>query len=97
MAKLSYDEIRNRNSELEVLFELQWKRIVEADALYVAAHPRPDCPHGYKPDLGTLIGWLMKRASDAKVEVERLRAELLLQTEECNRLRRERDLSVERD
>jgi len=56
------DGLLERIAELEALFDLQWTRTVEADAAYVAAHPREDCPHGYKPDLGRLIGWLMEEA-----------------------------------
>lgn len=52
--------LRQEAEEFRTIFNLQWSRTQEADALYVAAHPRPDCPHGYKPDLGKLIGWLLE-------------------------------------
>lgn len=50
-----------RIAEYKQLFDLQWSRTQEADALYVKEHPRPEYPHGYKPDLGKLIEWLMER------------------------------------
>jgi hypothetical protein len=53
-------ELQDRNDELEALFALQRTRVQEAEALYVAAHPRADCPHGYKPDLGKLVAWLLE-------------------------------------
>lgn len=56
-------------AELRQLFDLQWKRTQEADAKYVAAHPRPDCPHGYKPDLGALIEWLMTQAGHTESQL----------------------------
>ena len=52
--------LRERAAELEALFDLQHQRTSDADALYVAAHPRPEYPHGYRPDLGTLVEWLLK-------------------------------------
>lgn len=53
-------DLQAKLAEYDALFDLQHKRTSEADALYVAAHPRPEYPHGYRPDLGTLIEWLLK-------------------------------------
>ncbi len=55
------DSLRAEIAELNALFALQHARTVEADALYVATHPRPEYPHGYRPDLGELIRWLLER------------------------------------
>ncbi len=55
------DTLRAENAELNALFDLQHTRTVEADALYVAAHPRPEYPHGYRPHLSELIRWLLER------------------------------------
>lgn len=63
LERQSADEIERLQEEvadLRGLFDLQWARTQEADAAYVAAHPRPDYPHGYRPDLGKLIGWLLE-------------------------------------
>lgn len=53
-------ELRQEIEGFQQMFDLQWSRTQEADALYVAAHPRPDYPHGYKPDPGKLVGWLLE-------------------------------------
>lgn len=58
--RASEGDLSREIEEFRTLFDLQWARTKEADALYVAAHPRPDFPHGYKPDLGKLIGWLLE-------------------------------------
>jgi len=71
-------EDREELDELRALLDLQHTRTSEADAMYIAAHPRPDCPHGYKPDLGTLVGWMLS-------EIERLTRE----RDECRKLLRE--------
>lgn len=54
-----------RIAEYKQLFDLQWSRTQKADALYVKEHPRPEYPHGYKPDLGKLIEWLMERYDES--------------------------------
>ena len=64
--KRQRDEALEKNAELEALFDLQWTRTQEADALYVAAHPDPNHPHGYKPDLGELVRWLVERGDEAR-------------------------------
>lgn len=46
---------------LEALFDLQFTRTVEADALWREAHPGNDL---VVPDLGTLIGWLLSERRD---------------------------------
>lgn len=53
-------ELRQAIEGFQQMFDLQWSRTQEANAAYVAAHPRPDYPHGYKPDLGKLVGWLLE-------------------------------------
>jgi len=55
-----------QSEELNALFDLQDKRTAEADALYIAAHPKPEYPHGYRPDLGELICWLIERGDHAE-------------------------------
>lgn len=57
IAKLSrVKDLREKNAELESLFDLQWKRMGEATRLWRAAHPGKELT---SPDLGALLTWLM--------------------------------------
>lgn len=52
-------ELLDHVAEYDALFDLQHARLSEADKLYVEAHPRPEYPHGYRPDLAALVDWLL--------------------------------------
>ena len=56
--------------ELQSVFDLGHTRTVEADKLWQEAHGKPEV----WPDLGELVGWLMKRYDDLQAELERMRA-----------------------
>lgn len=61
------ERLQAENSELEQLFDKQWKRTVEAGRLWSEAHNKPLV----RPDLGELISWLIKRHDDLlRVAVE---------------------------
>lgn len=49
------EAIRDRD-ELQAVFDLQWTRSREADAMWKAAHPGTDVDI---PDLGVLLQWMM--------------------------------------
>jgi hypothetical protein len=55
-------EMRAEIDYFQTLIDLQHKRTVEADKLWQVAHNQPNV----LPDLGELIGWLMKRADDMR-------------------------------
>ena len=54
--------------EKQDLFDLQWKRSMQANRAYSKAHPR--FPKNAWPDLGALLTWLLGEHREA----ERLRA-----------------------
>jgi len=56
--------------ELQSVFDLGHTRTVEADKLWQDAHGKPEV----WPDLGDLVGWLIKRHDDVQAELERVRA-----------------------
>lgn len=58
--------------ELQSVFDLGHTRTVEADKLWQDAHGKPEV----WPDLGDLVGWLIKRHDDVQAELERVRGEL---------------------
>lgn len=51
--------LKEKLKEYDDLFKLQHKRIMRANDLYVAAHPKD---HPYQADLGQLVNWLMEQA-----------------------------------
>lgn len=53
------DRLKERNAELEDLFDLQHSRSIEADDLWRQAHPGNDL---VMPNLGELLAWLMAEA-----------------------------------
>lgn len=55
--RASESDLQQETEEFRTLFNLQWLRTQEADALYVAAHPRPDCPHGPTVPTATSRTW----------------------------------------
>lgn len=59
------DRLKERNAELERIFDLQHKRSVEAVALWHKAHPGKD---DTLPDLGDLLAWLMAELAEARKE-----------------------------
>jgi len=61
--------LTEERDELQQLFDLQHTRTLEADAEYIAAHPRETL---YTPDLGELIRWLREDRDRLRAEVERL-------------------------
>lgn len=67
-------DLREKNAELEQLFDLQWKRSTEAQARWRAEDPEARARVG--PDLGRLLAWLMQQADDGAAEAERYRAAL---------------------
>ena len=58
--------LKEENTELNRLFELQHTRVGEATRLWQEAHGKPDV----LPDLGDLVGWLL-------AEIERLKKEVI--------------------
>lgn len=58
------DRLRDQLTGYEQLFELQWRRSVEADALWRAEDP--EARANVSPDLGALLTWLMARAATAE-------------------------------
>ena len=67
------ERLKDECKQLNDLFDFQHVRIADADAEYVAANPRPECLHGYRPDLGELIRWLRSERDAARAEIERLK------------------------
>jgi hypothetical protein len=65
------EELRDKVTEYEQLFELQWNRSVEADALWRAEDP--EARANIRPDLGVLLTWLMERANP-KADAVKLKA-----------------------
>ena len=67
-------ELKNEAAEHNASFDSWWKACRDAGDLYVEAHPRPDHPHGYAPDLSELMAWLVeaRKVVDA---IDVLRAE----------------------
>ncbi len=63
-------------AEHQALFDLQYKRMAEATALWRAESP--DERELIQPDLGTLLSWLMGRAEAQRLTVERLPSDTLL-------------------
>ena len=55
------DQAQTRLAEYQRLFDMQWERSQEADAMWRAAHPGNEL---VKPDLGDLLQWLMEQAGD---------------------------------
>ena len=60
------ERLRADRDEYKQLLDMQHERVQVADAEYVAANPRDDCPYGYKPDLGTLVRWLRAERDEAR-------------------------------
>lgn len=58
------DRLRDEAAELSSLFDQQWARTREADAIYNKAH---GITNGSMPDLGKLIGWLLAERDRRKV------------------------------
>ncbi len=56
--------------ELQSVFDLGHTRTVEADKLWQEAHGKPEV----WPDLGELVGWLMRRYDDLQAELEMVKA-----------------------
>ena len=70
-----FDRVRMELAEMKALFVMQQNRSKEADDLYVAANPKPECPHGYTPDLGELLRWLMVERDKAITDRDAARAD----------------------
>lgn len=60
------DSERKELEELRALIELQHTRTMEADELWRRAHPGNE---DVIPDLGELVGWLLREATRARVLV----------------------------
>jgi hypothetical protein len=50
-------ELYKQNQELKRLFDIQWSRMLEADAIWREAHPGKEL---VIPDLGALLTWLLE-------------------------------------
>jgi hypothetical protein len=61
-ARLESSEARKGRDEIQQIFDMQWKRSKEADAMWREAHPGNEL---VIPDLGVLLAWLMERAKVA--------------------------------
>lgn len=60
------DSERQELEELRALIDLQHTRTLEADELWRRAHPGNEL---VLPDLGELVGWLMREATRARLLV----------------------------
>lgn len=59
--------LREENAQLRALFDKQWKRSCEADALWRKHNPGND---NVMPDLGALLKWMMDRMAELEKDVE---------------------------
>ena len=64
------EEAKADRDELQSVFDLGHTRTVEADKLWQEAHGKPEV----WPDLGELVGWLMRRYDDLQAELEMVKA-----------------------
>lgn len=65
------DAARAELAELQQLFDLQWRRMGDATALWRAEAPQERAL--LQPDLGALLEWLMARADAARAELDTAR------------------------